>query len=75
MNRLAARLLLDLRGVKERGDDRSRADADRDARLDELLPPLLAGFVLPALVGHVGSLNAYGSRTSMSASQTMEALR
>ena len=38
---LAARLLLDLGGVEQSGDDRRRADADRDAGLDQLVAALL----------------------------------
>ena len=53
---LAARLLLDLGCVEQRGDDRRRADADRDAGLDELLLPLLAGFIPVAVVGHLAPL-------------------
>ena len=40
---LSARLLLDLRGVEQSGHDRRRANANRDARLYELVPPFLFG--------------------------------
>jgi len=42
---LAAGLLLDLRGVKQSGDDRCRADAYGDSRLHELAAAFLAGAV------------------------------
>lgn len=75
MMRLAARLLLDLGGVEERGDDRRGADTNRDPGLDELLPALLAGVVGVVVVGHVTPLEQSVRRTSMSASPTLEALR
>ena len=75
MKRLAARLLLDLGGVEKRGDDRRRADSDRDAGFDELLPALLAGVVSVVVVGHLNPLEQSVRRTFMSASVTLEALR
>jgi hypothetical protein len=38
--------LLDLRRIKQRGDDRRRADADRDPGLDQLGAPLIVGVVV-----------------------------
>jgi hypothetical protein len=75
MKRLAARLLLDLRGVEKRGDDRRGADADRDPGPDELLPALLAGVVRVVVVGHCTPLEQSLPRTSMSRGATLEALR
>jgi len=72
---LSTRLFLDFRRVEQRGDDSGRADADRDARLHELLPPLLAGFVPFAVVGHVIPLKRDFLRTSMRPRSTLEALR
>jgi hypothetical protein len=74
MKRLATRLLLDLRRVEKRGDDRRGTDADRDSGLDELLPALLAGIILVVVVGHVTPLEQSVPRTSMSAGVTLEAL-
>jgi len=37
-----ARLFLDLRGIKERGDDCRRSDTHGDTRLDQLAAALLA---------------------------------
>jgi hypothetical protein len=74
MKRLATRPLLDLGGIKKRGDDRRGSDADRDTGLDELLPALLAGVILVVVVGHVTPLEQSVRRTSMSAGVTLEAL-
>ena len=73
--RLAARLLLDLGRVQQRGDDRGRADADGHTCLHELLSPLLAGWIMFAVVGHVIPLKRDFLRTSMSPQATLEALR
>lgn len=74
MKRLRTRLLLDLGGVKKRGDDRRGTDADRDPGLDELLPALLAGVILVVVVGHLTPLEQSLPRTSMSRGVTLEAL-
>lgn len=72
--RLAAGLLLDLRGVEKGGDDRGRTYADRDPGFHELRPALFAG-VVSVVVSHVSSLKACVSRTSMCVRPTMEAER
>ena len=46
-----SRLLLDLRCVEERSDDRCRADADGKSRLAQFLAPFFARFVI-VLVAH-----------------------
>src|SRR4029079_10805856 len=56
----AFRLFLDLRSIEQRGDDRRRADADRDASLDQLGPPFLARFV--AFLAHRPVSMAFGAR-------------
>jgi len=75
MKRLATRLLLDLGGIEKRSNDRSGADANRDAGLHELLPALFACVVRVVVVGHVTPLEQSVRRTSMSAGVTLEALR
>ena len=60
---LAARLLLDLGGVEQRGDDRRRADADRDAGLDQLVAALLVGACRSSLLSLMArSSMAFASR-------------
>jgi hypothetical protein len=58
MTRLAARLLLDLGGVKESGNDCGGADPDRDAGLDQLGPALLARSVVR--IAHAPPSMAFG---------------
>lgn len=72
---LATWLLLDLGCVKERGDDRCRADPNRDASFDELGPALLVLVVRILFVGHVLPTKSLVRLTSMCAAPTMEAAR
>ena len=46
-----SRLLLDLRRVEERSDDRCRADADSKSRLPQLVAPFFARFLI-VLIAH-----------------------
>jgi hypothetical protein len=63
---LFARLLLDLRGIEQGGDNRGRADSDRDASLYQLVSALLVGAVrLVTALAH--------ARTSMAFLATLEA--
>lgn len=72
---LAGRLLFDLGSVEQRRDDGGRTDADRDSRLHELCPPLLAGFIPFAVIGHVKPLKRSLAGTSIGLSATLEAAR
>ena len=47
---LPARLLLDLGGIEQSGNDRGRADADRYSGLYQLLTALLTGAVVFVVV-------------------------
>lgn len=63
---LPARPLLDLRSIEQGGDDRGRANSDRDSGLHELASALL--------IGSVGFVVAVAhERTSMAFSATLEA--
>ena len=73
--KLAARSFLDLGRVEERGDDRCRADTDRETCLHELRPALLSGIVPVVVVGHVTPLKHFACLPSMFAGATMEAGR
>ena len=73
--KLAAGPFFDLGRVEERGDDRCRSDADRDACLHELRPALLRGIVPVVVVGHVTPLKHFAWHPSMFAGATMEAGR
>src|SRR5207302_6213505 len=58
----ALRFLLDLGRVEQGGDDRRRADADRDSGLHQLAAALLVGALrLIVAVGHVRNSMAFGA--------------
>jgi len=60
--KLAARLLLDLRGVEQSGDDCGRADAYRHSSLHELGAAFLAGAVgVFVTVVHAGTSMAFSA--------------
>lgn len=58
---LPSRLLLDLRGVKQRSDDGRRADAHGDSGFDQFCPAFFVRFVeIVVVVAHARVSMAFG---------------